>query len=173
MTKTIIETERLILREVDPVADFEPWADCFSDQKTMTYIGGKTLSRAQCWRSMATVIGHQSIHGYSFMSVIEKSTGAWAGRIGHWNPEGWPEPEVGWTLHRDYWRKGYAQEAGRACIDYAFDNLGWKRVVHTIEVGNMASKNLAEKLGSKLLYKIDELPPFGKIDCWVYGQDKP
>ena len=171
--KPIIETERLILREIDPVKDFEPWADCFSDQKTMTYIGGKVLSRAQSWRSMATVIGHQSIHGYSFMSVIEKSTGTWVGRIGHWNPEGWPEPEVGWTLHRDHWRKGYAAEAGRACIDYAFNTLGWKRVIHTIEVGNDASKKLAEKLGSKLLYKIDELPPFGKIDCWVYGQNKP
>ena len=101
--KTIIETPRLILREVDPEADFEAWADCFSDLEVMAGLGGGPgMSRAQAWRHMATVIGHQSIHGYSFYSVIEKASGDWVGRVGHWNPEGWPEPEVGWTIHRPF-----------------------------------------------------------------------
>ena len=128
---TFIETERLILRTIDPDKDFEAWADCFSDKETMRFIGGGDgQSRAQAWRFMATAMGHESIRGYTFLSVIEKSTSEWVGRVGPWNPEGWPEPEIGWTIHRDHWRKGYAKEAGAACIDLAFNELGWDRVVH-------------------------------------------
>ena len=68
-----LETERLIIRHVDPERDFEAWADCFADKETMTFIGGGPgMSRAHAWRHMATVIGHLHIHGYSFMSVIER-----------------------------------------------------------------------------------------------------
>ena len=44
--KTILETERLILREIDPVADLEPWHDMMSDEETVRFIGGETLDRA-------------------------------------------------------------------------------------------------------------------------------
>ena len=168
----VIETERLILREVDPDTDFDAWADCFSDDKTMRFIGGKPMCRAAAWRHMAMVMGHQTIRGYSFYSVIEKSSGAWVGRVGHWSPVGWPEPEVGWTIHRDHWRKGYAKEAGAACVDYAFETLGWNTVIHSIEMKNIASIKTAESLGSKRLYKIDELPPFTIEDLWAFGQTK-
>lgn len=170
--KTILETERLVLRHVDAEADFEVWADCFADPETIKYLGGKVMNRALAWRNMATVMGHREIRGYSFFSVIEKSTGAWVGRVGPWNPEDWPEPEIGWTIHRDHWRKGYAKEAGRACVDYAFNTLGWKRVVHTIVDGNIASMKTAEALGSKRLYSIDGIPAITDELCWVYGQDK-
>ena len=53
---TILETPRLVLRHVDPEADFEVWADCFSDKKTMAGLGGGPgMSRTQAWRHMATV----------------------------------------------------------------------------------------------------------------------
>lgn len=169
----ILETERLILRHVDPEADFEVWAECFADAEIMKYIGGKPMSRALAWRNMATVIGHLHIRGFSFLSVIEKSTGAWVGRVGPWNPESWPEPEIGWMIHRDHWRKGYAKEAGAACIEYAFHTLGWKRVIHTIQDGNIASVKTAEALGSKKLYSLNGIPAITDELCWAYGQDKP
>jgi len=172
--KTILETPRLILREIDPVYDFEPWAECFSDPEVMAGLGGGPgMSRAQAWRHMATVIGHQSIRGYGFYSVIERSSGEWVGRVGPWSPEGWPEPEIGWTIHRKHWRKGFAAEAGRACIDYAFNTFGWERVVHTIAMDNAASIKTAETLGSSLLYTIDEVPAISEEPHFVYGQDNP
>ena len=85
---TILETPRLILRHVDPVKDFEPSAACFSDPEVMRGLGGGPgMSRAQAWRHMATVIGHPTIHGYSFYSVIDKVSQEWVGRVGHWSPE--------------------------------------------------------------------------------------
>ena len=169
----IMETDRLILREVDMEKDLEPWTELMSDLEAVRFIGGQTMDRAGCWRQMATIIGHQHIRGYSFYSVEEKASGAWVGRIGHWSPVGWPEPEIGWAVHPAHTRKGIAKEAGRACIDYAFEVLGWDRVIHVIAAENIASIKTAEALGSKRLYPVTDLPPFGGVDCWAYGQDKP
>ena len=71
-------------------------------------------------------------------SVIEKASGRWVGRLGPWQPEGWPGTEVGWGLARDAWGKGYATEGAAAAIDWAFDALGWDDVIHCIDPGNAA-----------------------------------
>lgn len=168
----IIETERLILRDINLDTDFEGFADMMTDEDTVRYIGGKTMNRAETWRNTAMLIGHKQVRGYGFMSVVEKATGDWVGRVGPWFPEGWPEPEVGWTIHRNHWRKGYAKEAGAACVDYCFNTLGWNRVIHVIAEDNIASIKTAEAIGSKRLYHIDTLPPFTDVNCWAYGQEK-
>ena len=66
MTKIILETSRLVLRETDIEKDLDIYADMMNDEDTVRYIGGKTLDRAGAWRQMATLIGHQAIRGYSF-----------------------------------------------------------------------------------------------------------
>ena len=170
----IFETDRLILREIDVKADLDRWCEMMADADTVRYIGGKTLGRAECWRQMATIIGHQEIRGYGFWSVVEKSSGQFIGRVGPWFPEGWPEPEIGWTIMKDASRKGYAKEAGAACIHYAFNTLGWDRCIHVIDKDNIGSIKTAEALGSKRMYKIDSLGG-GVLDatnCWAYGQVK-
>lgn len=165
-----LETERLILRAIDPDRDFEAWAAAMADEETMRYLGGKTMNRPTAWRSMAMVIGHWQIRGYGFFSVEEKATGDWVGRVGPWCPEGWPEPEVGWTIIREHWGKGYGAEAGRASIDFARDVLGWKQVIHAIVEGNVGSAALAEKLGSKKLREMQGLGGVTDELVWVYGQ---
>ncbi len=57
----IIETERLILRAIDPERDFESWAKSMADEKTVRYLGSKPMRRVHAWRNMAMVIGHQAI----------------------------------------------------------------------------------------------------------------
>ena len=173
MTKTFIETERLILREVDMERDIDTWADMMTSEDTVRYIGGQTKDRMMTWRDMVTVIGHQKVRGYSFMSVEEKATGKWIGRVGPWYPEGWEEPEIGWTLHRDFTGKGYAKEAGKACVDYVFNTLGWTQLIHVIAHGNIASIKTAEAVGSKYLREAIDIPMFGGLKCHIYGQNKP
>jgi len=168
----VMETERLILRHIDIEKDLDAWTEMMSDEDTVKYIGGQTMNRAASWRNMATLIGHQTVRGYGFYSAIEKASGAFVGRIGPWFPEGWPEPEVGWTVHPAHTRKGFAKEAGAACVDYVFNTLGWDRIIHVIAEENIASIKTAESIGSKRLYHIDELPPFGEVNCWAYGQSK-
>ncbi len=170
--KTFIETERLILREIDAEGDIDAWVDMMSDEDTVRYIGGKTTDRAQTWRSMMAMIGHQKVRGYGFMSVVEKASGKWVGRIGPWYPEGWEAPEIGWTLHRDFTGKGYAKEAGQACVDYAFNTLGWDEIIHVIAHGNIASIKTAEAVGSRYLREAVDNPAFGGVKCHIYGQSK-
>ena len=165
-----IETERLILRAIDPERDFDAWATAMADEETVRYIGGNVMDRATAWRSMATVIGHWQIRGYGFFSVEEKTTGQWVGRGGPWFPEGWPEPEIGWTIMREHWGRGLATEAGAACIDYVRDTLGWKQVIHAILEGNLGSAAVAEKLGSQRLREQQGLGGVTDDTVWIYGQ---
>lgn len=169
---TRLETPRLILRTIDPERDFEPWARAMANEATVRYLGTPPMSRAVAWRNMALVIGHWSIRGYGFFSIEDKSTGAWVGRVGPWNPEGWPAPEVGWLIAPEFTRRGYASEAGRAAVDYAFRDLGWSQVVHVILEGNAGSVGVAETIGSRFLRREPSLP--GVIDepVLVYGQDR-
>ena len=166
-----IETKRLILRKIDPARDFDAWARLMADAQTVKYIGGQVMDRALAWRQMAAVIGHWEIRGYGFFSVEEKATGQWVGRVGPWNPEGWPEPEIGWTISRDHWGKGYASEAARASLKFAFDVLGWERVIHVILKGNERSIAVAERLGSKFLRSQLGLPGVTEQEVLIYGQD--
>ncbi len=169
----MIETERLILREVDPERDFEAWARTVGDENTMRYMGGKALDRANAWRNMAACIGHWKIRGYGFFSVELKSTGEWVGRVGPWYPEGWPEPEVGWAISPDHLRRGYAVEAGRASLDYVFNVLGWPRVIHVILEGNEASTAVARRLGSRLEREQLGLPGVTESKVLIYSQQAP
>lgn len=169
----IIETERLILRPIDPERDFEAWARSMADESTVRYLATKPMSRAEAWRNMAAVIGHWSIRGYGFFSLEHKESGNWVGRVGPWYPEGWPEPEVGWTISPAHRRKGYAAEAARASIDYVFTTLGWPSLVHVILEGNEPSIALAKTLGSTLLREQQGLPGVTDEKVLIFGQTNP
>jgi len=166
----ILETERLILRPVDPDRDFEPWAKAMADANTVRYLGTKPMNRAESWRSMAVVIGHWAIRGYGFFSLQHRETGEWVGRVGPWYPEGWPAPEVGWTISPDHLGRGYATEAALASLRYAFETLGWKQVIHVIMEGNEASMAVARKIGSTLVREQQGVPGVTDQKVFIYGQ---
>jgi RimJ/RimL family protein N-acetyltransferase len=168
-----IETERLILRPVDPERDFEPWAKAMADEQTVRYLGVKPMNRAEAWRSMAMVIGHWSIRGFGMFSVELRATGEWVGRVGPWRPEGWPGNEVGWTIAPEHLRKGYATEAARAALEFAFDTLGWTQVIHVIMQGNEASVAVARKVGSALIDTRQGIPGVTDETVMIFGQSRP
>jgi RimJ/RimL family protein N-acetyltransferase len=70
------------------------------------------------------------------------------GRVGPWQPEGWPGTEIGWGVAREYAGRGYACEAAVAAMDYAVDVLGWTDIIHTIDPDNLPSIRLARRLGA-------------------------
>lgn len=141
-----LETERLILRPQQR-ADFEGFAELVGDEEAARYIGGH-MPRAAAWRKFLQMPGAWVVQGFAMFSVIEKASGEWIGQAGPWQPEGWPGPEVGWSLKRSSWGRGYAMEAATAAIDWAFDQLQWVEVIHSIDPDNRASQALAARLGS-------------------------
>jgi len=58
-------------------------------------------------------------------------------------------PEIGWTLHRDYWRQGYATEMGRTMLHLGFDKLNLHRIISTCNALNIASYKVMERIGMR------------------------
>ncbi len=146
MTGPVIETARLVLRP--PIeSDLDSWAGFMADAVATRFVGG-TQARSVAWRGMATMAGCWALRGFGMFSVVERSSGRWVGRIGPWQPEGWPGPEIGWSLVRDVWGLGYATEGASAAIDWALDTLGWSEIIHVIDPENAASLAVAARLGS-------------------------
>ena len=73
------------------------------------------------------------------------------GRVGPLYPHAWPGQEIGWGLISRFTGKCYALEAAIACMDYAFDQLGWQHVNHSIAPDNVPTQVLAKRLGSEKL----------------------
>lgn len=146
---TTLETERLTLR-MWREDDFEDYARICADEEVMRYLGGKAYSRLEAWRSMAYMIGHWHLRGYGHWAVEEKASGHFIGRMGFFNPAGWPGFEVGWTLARESWGRGYASEGARRMLSYAFTEMDRDHVISLIHPENRASIKVAEKMGEKV-----------------------
>jgi RimJ/RimL family protein N-acetyltransferase len=141
-----LETERLILRGLGN-EDFEALAAIMADPQVTRYLSGEPLSRSDTWRNLAASLGHWQLRGYGTWAVERKSDGAFIGRVGMLNPEGWPGLEVGWTLGRPYWGAGYATEAARAALNYAFLTQPVERIISVIDPDNVPSQAVAVRLG--------------------------
>lgn len=165
-----IETSRLILR-LPQIGDFERYAALHADAEAVQYIGGALL-RAPAWRKFLQMPGAWLTQGYAMFSVVDKTSGQWLGQCGPWQPEGWPGTEIGWAFHRDAWGKGYALEAAIASIDWAFDQLGWHEVIHSINPDNRASQALAQRLGSINRGPGRLPPPHEDVRIDIWGQSR-
>jgi RimJ/RimL family protein N-acetyltransferase len=165
-----LETPRLLLRPLR-MEDFDAWAAFMADEVATRFIGG-VQPRPTAWRSFMCMCGAWAMTGVAMFSVIEKASGQWVGRLGPWNPEGWPEPEVGWGIAREHWGKGYASEGAAAAMDYAFDVLGWRKVIHCIDPQNAASQGVARKLGSRLLGTVKMPTPYEAVPMQAWGQTR-
>jgi RimJ/RimL family protein N-acetyltransferase len=169
MKEIQLETERLLLRMWREDQDFEPYARMCEDEEIMRYIGGKPLSRLEAWRHFAYLLGHWHLRGYGHWAVEEKATGKFIGRLGFLNPAGWPGFEIGWTLGKESWGKGYASEGASRALQYAFNDLDQPHVISLIHPDNLASIRVAERLGEKPEGATEVLG----IPVIIYGIDRP
>jgi RimJ/RimL family protein N-acetyltransferase len=160
-------TERLILRGWREETDLEPYAALTADPEVMRYLGGRTYTREEAWRHMATMVGHWHLRGYSHWAVEEKSTGNFIGRLGFFNPLGWPGFEIGWTIARHRWGRGYALEGASAAQAWALVHLDQAHVISCIHPDNYNSIRVAEKLGEVFERRSEVLG----IPVLIYGKD--
>ena len=142
-----LTTDRLTLRGWRE-DDAEPYAAITADPEVMRFMGG-TLDPAQAWREIALYLGHFDLRGYGLWAV--ERDGELIGRVGLWRPAGWPGLEVGWLLGRPAWGHGYATEAARAAVEFAWIELGAEQLISLIAPDNVASQRVAERLGMRRL----------------------
>jgi RimJ/RimL family protein N-acetyltransferase len=80
-------------------------------------------------------------------ALVEKSTNVVAGISGVQPLGTTNDIEIGWILGREAWGRGFATEAGAACMRYVLETLGRPRVVAIIDPANHPSKRVAARLG--------------------------
>ena len=161
-----LETERLLLRLPQP-NDANEFAAIWGDEETARFVGG-TKTRAEVEAMIERMARHWETFGVGLFTVERKEDGRALGRVGLlvWDPERWVngfrerlskpyETEIGWTIGRDYWNRGYATEAAAACRDWALGELGLNRLISLIARGNVASIRVAEKIGEAFEREID------------------
>ncbi len=144
-----LETPRLVLREFLP-SDVEPYARMMAHPEVCRFLGdGTPLDRADAWRQLAQIIGHWELRGFGLWAVEERATRQLVGRIGCYEPEGWPGFEIGYVLARDAWGRGLAREGVAAALEYARRVLERDRAISLIRPGNRASIAVAEHFGAR------------------------
>jgi len=143
-----LQTERLELRRFT-AADLEPLLDVFGDPTVMRYVGEERRPlRADGVRALAAASdAHWDEHGFGLLAIVERATGRLVGEAGLQFLEAGPDVELGYTLARAAWGRGYATEAARAVLRGGFAGLRLHRVVAVADPANAASRHVLDKLG--------------------------
>lgn len=143
----ILETDRLYFREMNR-ADYDALCKILQDEETMyAYEGAFSDEEAQEW--LDRQLSRYQKWGFGLWAVILKETGEMIGQCGL-TMQPWKDEEVleiGYLFRRQYWHRGYATEAARACKKYAFEILDRKEVCSIIRDTNKASQNVAVRNG--------------------------
>lgn len=142
----VLVTERLVLR-APGLADFDAYAGFMAAPRA--HLVGGPMTRDQAWRYFGHHVGHWALRGYGTFFMAPRAGGPAVGMIMAWQPEGYPEREIGWCLFTDAADgRGYATEGARAVLAHVFRDLGWGTAVSYIAPENDASIRMAERLGA-------------------------
>jgi RimJ/RimL family protein N-acetyltransferase len=163
----VIETERLLLR-LPEAGDAIGIAEQLGDAHVMRYIGtGETGDLGDAVERLELMQKAWADDGFGRFIAVRKTDGAPIGRVGllAWDPGTWrngtraeigdhAEIELGWTLARSAWGRGFATEAAAAVRDWAFREVGPPRLISLIDARNERSIRVAVKIGEHFEHEI-------------------
>jgi RimJ/RimL family protein N-acetyltransferase len=145
----ILETERLRLREWREL-DLAPFAALNADPQVMEFLPGP-LDRVESDALASRIRAHFTRHGYGLWAVEAPGVADFIGFVGmsvpNFQAHFTPCVEIGWRLAHGYWGNGYATEAARATLAFAFRGLALDEVVSFTVPLNWRSRRLMERLG--------------------------
>jgi RimJ/RimL family protein N-acetyltransferase len=144
-----LRTERLWLRRWLP-RDAAPFAALNADPRVVEFLP-KALSRDESDAMIARLEAHFDQHGFGNWAVEVSDTAQLAGFVGlsipRFEASFTPCVEIGWRLAAAHWRRGYATEAARAALAFAFDTLQLDTIVSFTVPQNVRSRRVMERLG--------------------------
>ena len=151
----VIETARLTLREFVS-GDFEPLFEILSDPETMRHYP-KPFDEVRVRSWIDWNLDNYQRYGFVLWAVILKETGEFIGDCGltMQNIDGEQLPEIGYHIHKKFWRRGFAGEAARAVRDWAFENTDYSCLYSCMKYTNVGSYSTARASGMK---KVKEYP---------------
>jgi len=147
----ILETERLILRELEQT-DAAFILDLLNQPSFIKYIGDRNVRDLAQAREFIENRYRQSYrdHGFGLYAVELKENKTVIGICGFVKRDSLPDADIGFAFLPQFERKGYAFEAARAVMKYGREKLGLKRVLAITTQDNESSGRLLGKLGFRL-----------------------
>lgn len=147
-----LETTRLILRPFHE-SDLETFSNYRSDPAVARYQGWDvpyTMVSARIFLRYMENVQPGTVGEWFQFAVQRKSSGEMLGDIGlHVLKEDGRQAEFGVTFARQHHGQGYASEALSCIFDYVFDELKLNRIISRLDVRNLASAALMERLGMR------------------------
>ncbi|MEC0369007.1 GNAT family N-acetyltransferase [Paenibacillus chibensis] len=143
-----LETERLILREIMEEDTGDIFA-CFSNEEAMRYYGQDPFDSVEQAVQLIRFFGDSYRDKRGIRWGIERKEAP--GLIGTAGFNAWApkhrRAEIGYEIHPEHWRKGYASEAAASILKYGFDHMNLARIGAVVFTGNQASQEMLIKLG--------------------------
>lgn len=143
-TFTPLQTARLVLRPMTP-ADWPAIHRYMSDPVVTRWLPAGLMDEAQTQAWTRKNAGRSA----KAVAVIERASGQLVGHIDFHPWFGHATHEIGWAIAADRQGRGYATEAARAMIDFAFAALRCHRMIATCQPQNVASWRVMERLGMR------------------------
>jgi [ribosomal protein S5]-alanine N-acetyltransferase len=146
---TILETERLLLRRLEP-GDLDALCALYRDPEIRRYFPEGTLTLEETREELAWFRnGHPDHPELGLWATIHKPSGAFIGRCGllPWTIDGVSEVEIAYLIAKPFWRQGLGAEAARALVHQGFDTLGLTRLIALIDPAHTASIRTAMRAG--------------------------
>ena len=147
---TILQTARLRLEPICP-AHYEGLRVLNADPLVQRYIAGRPETPEETAAMIERVQGRWRQFAYSWWSFIELETGelVGAGCIQHLGHDPANEHEIGWRLRPDRWGRGYASEAARRMVAFAFEDLQAPLLASICHPDNADSAKVMRRLGMR------------------------
>jgi [ribosomal protein S5]-alanine N-acetyltransferase len=151
----VLESEGLLFRPHE-AGDLEAFCAMEIDAEVRRFVGGAPRTREEAEERFWGRAMHPPEGGLAMWATVLKADGRYVGRCGLYpHVVGGAcvvdEAVLAFYLAREFWGLGLASEAGRAFVDFGFDELKLTRIVAAVEVGNAASVRVLEKLGFVLV----------------------
>lgn len=160
----ILETDRLIIRKLTH-EDFGALLAIMGKPEVM-YAWEHSFSEDDVRSWIERQLARYSKDGIGYFAVALKDSGLMIGQAGlmKTSMNGNEVVETGYIFDNTHWHNGYATEAAKHLINYAFDNMKLSTVYCSIRPENHASIRVAERLGMKscgshtVVYRGKEMP---------------
>ena len=166
----IIETERLILREM-VIEDAQDMLRLHSNHQVQKYTGENVItSLKEIHSKIKEKCNDYEKYGFGRWATFLKNGMQFVGWAGlAYLPE-FDEIDLGYRFLPEYWGLGIATEASRAILTYGFDSLKIKKIIAIALKENKASIRVMEKVGMEF----DKFAPYepGSEDAIWYWCDK-
>lgn len=149
VTAMLLHTARLLLRPVTAgdLSTTHAYAGNLENTRFMMFLPYADENETAAYLAEAEAQWRmEAPERYEFAICLE---GQHIGGVTLYMQEDRTVAELGWVLHRDYWRQGYITEATRAVMDFA-RTLGVKRIFACCDSENVASYRTMLKLGMRL-----------------------